>query len=551
LPTAQFARTSARLAAAIVTRHAKPLPTATRVVVLVVVVGELTEPAAGVEPARSAAAATPVAAKARSVKPVWLRSWFAAVLMALTLPPKGASLMVRRGTINGTSWMCATIVAMATELSPSGIAPVPSNHADVAAADYLQTRGWLYADHFAVGSSGVASFSDEAELWRAALDTQDFYETRRVTLTDVVLTDWVPRSPGRYHTPQANAARDEAKHRILERRPDHVVYDAAGKTSMVQGGIGCLRLTMRDVGGQQIKFLGATSSGIVHRSFVVALTDDQYASVADVIAKHGGVRCTIAGTVRYWAPEQKLDLFMTADVPRVYVGVDDLHHGTLAPTELPRLDVTPAITFEADGQSYFAYSHFHPADSGHVAHAVDWMSDYVTERYHGRVVTDFDELVTRFADTTAPLRTLMNPDIPVEKIAASFARYVSKQSLIVINTNFGEVVMGDKYDITGSQVGAVGPGAHVERMTFVQQQPLDIEALAEELGRLRVALREHGSEPEHDLALGEVAAAEKAAKEGDSDGALRHLKQAGQWALGVATEIGVPVATAALKSVLS
>jgi hypothetical protein len=88
-------------------------------------------------------------------------------------------------------------------------------------------------------------------------------------------------------------------------------------------------------------------------------------------------------------------------------------------------------------------------------------------------------------------------------------------------------------------------------MTFVQQQPLDIEALAEELGRLRVALREHGSEPEHDLALGEVAAAEKAAKEGDSDGALRHLKQAGQWALGVATEIGVPVATAALKSVLS
>ena len=47
-----------------------------------------------------------------------------------------------------------------------------------------------------------------------------------------------------------------------------------------------------------------------------------------------------------------------------------------------------------------------------------------------------------------------------------------------------------------------------------------------------------------------VAQAQKAAEIGDGGGALKHLKSAGQWALDVATKVGVSVAAAALKESL-
>ena len=76
--------------------------------------------------------------------------------------------------------------------------------------------------------------------------------------------------------------------------------------------------------------------------------------------------------------------------------------------------------------------------------------------------------------------------------------------------------------------------------------------LAEELARLRTALRQEGKgEPEEDEALDAVAAAEKAAKQGDEAGALRHLKAAGTWTFGIAEKIGVPLAVDALKRALA
>lgn len=428
---------------------------------------------------------------------------------------------------------------------PAGVAPTAEFARDVASTDYLQTRGWLYADHFAIGHAGDAVFADEMVLWEAALAGQGFYETRRLTLEDVVLTDWVPRSPGRYHTRLAATAREEAKGRIVERHGDHVVYDPYGKTSMVNGGIGCLRLAMKDVGGASVKFLGATTSGIVHRGFVVALDREQYGAIADTVDRHGGARCTITGTVRYWTPDEKLNLFMVEDVPRIYLGVDEIRKGTRSANDLPPLDVTPAATFDADGSEYFTYSHFAPGDPGNVARAVEWMARYVGERYNGRVLTDFDELVPRFPVIGAPLTALMDRTEPLERLAAALAQHLSGTSLTIIANNFGKVVMGETYNVTGN-IGAVGRGA----TGTVNVQQMDLTTLADELGRLRLALTELGTNAEHDVALDEVVKAEQAAKDRDRDGALRHLKQAGQWALRVATQIGVPVTTEALKSVL-
>ena len=81
---------------------------------------------------------------------------------------------------------------------------------------------------------------------------------------------------------------------------------------------------------------------------------------------------------------------------------------------------------------------------------------------------------------------------------------------------------GNTYHTTAGQVGAVGAGAHVHDNTFQHvQDGFDLPRLAEELGRLRVALRQEAKDDlEDDEAIGAVAAAEKAAKQGDGAGAL-------------------------------
>ena len=122
-----------------------------------------------------------------------------------------------------------------------------------------------------------------------------------------------------------------------------------------------------------------------------------------------------------------------------------------------------------------------------------------------------------------------------------------------IFVNQGGIHMGDRYEV--GQAGAVGPGSHSEHNTFNQiwnkaSNDLDLKQLANELTTLRKALAAQASSPEEFVAIGEVAAAEKAASADDGPGALGHLKSAGTWVWDIATKIGVGVATAAAKSAL-
>jgi hypothetical protein len=116
-----------------------------------------------------------------------------------------------------------------------------------------------------------------------------------------------------------------------------------------------------------------------------------------------------------------------------------------------------------------------------------------------------------------------------------------------------EVVVGDQYTV--GQAGAVGPLASAQNMTFQQvwhqaSSDIDLVCLKSELGVLRAAMREKGGEPEHDIAVAEIASAEVAAKNGDGPSAISHLAKAGQWALDVAKSIGTTVAVAAIKASL-
>jgi hypothetical protein len=117
------------------------------------------------------------------------------------------------------------------------------------------------------------------------------------------------------------------------------------------------------------------------------------------------------------------------------------------------------------------------------------------------------------------------------------------------------LLIGDNYNISGSQVGAVGHGAQVHDTTMTQHVSLsakvgDLKALADELAALREAMRHAAKEPEEDSAVANVAKAKKAAEQGDASGVLKYLRAAGKWALQTATTIGTKLAENVLEIAL-
>jgi hypothetical protein len=116
-----------------------------------------------------------------------------------------------------------------------------------------------------------------------------------------------------------------------------------------------------------------------------------------------------------------------------------------------------------------------------------------------------------------------------------------------------EITMGDNY--SAGQASAMGPNSQAIGNTFQQiwqqsQSNIDLQSLAHELETLRTGMRKEATTPEHDIAIGEVAAAQTAATQGNGAKALEHLKNAGQWAFNVSTKIGIGVAIAAIKTAL-
>lgn len=125
-----------------------------------------------------------------------------------------------------------------------------------------------------------------------------------------------------------------------------------------------------------------------------------------------------------------------------------------------------------------------------------------------------------------------------------------------VNVYIGEIKVGDNYQ--AGQAGAMGPQAHAENMSFNQrsqqaQDSIDLPTLANELAKLRAAIKSDASAPDAaatDVAAGTLAQAEQAAKGGDRQKVFEQLKQVGKWVLDVGTKIGAEVAVKAIESAI-
>ncbi len=105
-----------------------------------------------------------------------------------------------------------------------------------------------------------------------------------------------------------------------------------------------------------------------------------------------------------------------------------------------------------------------------------------------------------------------------------------------------ELTVGDQYDSSIRRV----------RIDDRSGLEVDFELLHAELEQLRAALREISdtSPARKKRVISDIEAATKAAKSRDGKKLRTYLESAGQWALDVATKIGVPLAVEALKAVI-
>lgn len=198
----------------------------------------------------------------------------------------------------------------------------------------------------------------------------------------------------------------------------------------------------------------------------------------------------------------------------------------------------PSITFSADAEYTF--------------------NPHIPTEYQPRIIqVDNQPLVQHMLETEFEVFeedfVELDKQNEVESYAALLVDIASQRGNYEAGTrNFfvQELNMESKYKITGGNQGAVGDQAEAHDFTQVSNQTLgsiDMTALASELSRLRAEARKEATEPEHDIAVSEIAKAEQAAKEGQGSKVMEHLKSAGKWALDVATKIGTSVALEAIK----
>jgi hypothetical protein len=431
-------------------------------------------------------------------------------------------------------------------------------------------------------------YANNADFWKDALNDRVIAE-RIITLPGFNVFEWIPRNPGLYHKPESEWARAAAQEFVREMGslehgfgvasvaipPDHaaqfrkitgargaareLIYTPQGKVSMLQGGIGCVRLSQVELKNGDLRwFMCASSSDAPDEGIPLLMSNDIYNTVIDDIRESGSAPRTVIGKTKY-IQQNFSDLYSKAyGIPRVYLEVLDTVRVDKRPEEG---EVSVAASFLSDYEGYqkiyASYVTFNPGLEGARQNAARWLrEEYVEGLYRGSVLTDFDQQSPTIGNSLFSLdQVLSSPDLAkqigvLKNLYGHFDWTMLETSTLSFsiyeeNTMVKNIVKGDNARIN------VATGNATISTTEIQQSSMDLDKLAAELNRLRLALNKLPDDAERDEIKGSVAKAETAATKRDHSGltsALSSLKPFADKVLSVAKEIGVGVAVEAIKS---
>lgn len=409
-------------------------------------------------------------------------------------------------------------------------------------------------------------FHTNNEIWEQLYYDQLRRTNINITLDSFFIFEWFPRSPGLYYTPNARAARKEAQRQVMSMDKGIIVYNHDGKMSMLDGGVGNIRMKPIAIGGIDHYFVSASSSGNCEEGFPAAIPVDFYNQVIDEIAEHGTIVKSLTGKLQHIPNNLEGVYDGYTGVSKVFLQVHQLSEPKHPKSRrMEDLSVSVAVSFVSSFQGpqtvYASYVTFDPSSRKSFEDSIRWMEDeYVVGLYKGRIITDFDQIRPRFKDAPFSLSKVMGlslnlADLDKLDLAYNFSRIteIQRSIKVTIDTfNYTHMEEHNKYKTVNSQVAAMGDNAHAENVSQQQRigNDIDLNALAEELSKLRQEAKKESSEPAHDEQIGALAAAESAAKQGDKSKVLAYLAKAGKWTLGIAEKIGTGLAVAMIKEAI-
>ncbi|MBA0885497.1 hypothetical protein GTZ96_017545 [Flavobacterium sp. BBQ-18] len=396
-------------------------------------------------------------------------------------------------------------------------------------------------------------FFSNNDFWSQALISK-LYAGQIIKLQNFKMLEWIPNSPGLFHTQFGRIERERAfeRHFEKERRKgnghieQHIIELRPGdKRSMVKGGIGSLRLGPKKIDDNLQYIMCATSNGVSHEGIVVLLKPEHYSDVITEIKANKNPTVNITGRIMILPKELSLiSNEYNREVPKFYIEVEEIE---LLKNDNPNQGlVSVAITYtnEEEIKEYNAFSYsfcqFSPsATENNLDGVTDWLRNYAikySQTDTPLIIGDFDEYYNHFEKVQFPIIDIANGMISIENLH-KFQK--------LFNFNINETTMGDKNIFNNSQIGAVGSKAKAnnkfEQNNYNLPENLNFDILSQELSKLKDSLKSNAETSEQFNAISAVVEAENAAKKKDGNKVIQHLLSGGKWVLNTAKDIGVEV----------
>lgn len=273
--------------------------------------------------------------------------------------------------------------------------------------DHIKKANWQREGK--VSSDGQdMRFASNEDFWSEAIFRRRM-GLRWVKLINFQITDWFPRTPGLYHAPDAEYARREAKHYVTKEE-GFEFYEPRGKLHMIEGGIGSVRFKPINFGYDDYWLCTATSDRYCHSGIPLAIPN----SLIEKIGFDFLYRYDITGQVRFLPDFLERHFYHMNRIPQIYVRVDNIiSKGNFRSAPVK---ITPMVFFIGghnmglEEQENVTFVTCRSDSFDELDAASEWV-DWYARRYHGQIITNFDQQRPVFEDAPFSLQKVMNGNI--------------------------------------------------------------------------------------------------------------------------------------------
>lgn len=295
-----------------------------------------------------------------------------------------------------------------------------------------------------LGGGGRDLLVETEEVFWQQVSTEMFSVIR---LNGFTVTDWFPRIPGKFWLPNAIRWRNAMQERV-EIRSDPVLgnfMNPSGKRDFVQmGGFGTVRLSPKTLNGKRHWFATAFKSSSCDAGIPLAIPDD----LLFESSFRWGQQVNIVGRLHFLRDTglRWLSRF-TVGISPVILVVESLRPSR---SRVSRdVLIRPTVLFEHRPYSFdYVFVTCRANCDYDIQHACEWISLYA-ERFNGRVVTNFDEQLPRFANAPLSYQRLVTGSYERRFVT----RYLTRTTVNHIDKmNVKELHMDNVYRVGGDAI---------------------------------------------------------------------------------------------------